>query len=164
MMEIANRDEILDELIELLMKFDIERNHYQTDVYLYLDENNNARLETFVNVGGNSWLDDDHYTIYTDKEHYDDDIRSYVCNTDDFAYFLDIPYEDFEKEVKAYSDIEEDDDILYEDAYDYVCSKEEYYKKIDDIYINKIINEHNDEYYEKAEEILTDFETEKYFC
>lgn len=158
---IANRDEILEKLTELLKQFDIDRNQYQTDVYLYLDEGNNARLDTFVNVGGNSWLDDDHYTIYTDKEHYDDDISSYVYETSDFADLLGISFDDFEKEVKSYHELEDDEVISYDDAYTYICSNEDYRNKIEHLRIEEIKNDYNAEYQEKAEEILTVFEREE---
>lgn len=71
MFTINNYNEVVENLAELLKQFDIDESMYQTDVYMYVDENGNATLDTFVNVGGNSWLDDNHYTIYTDKEHYE---------------------------------------------------------------------------------------------
>ena len=69
---IINHDQIIEQLSELLRQFDVKLNRYQTDVYMYVRENGFAELDTFVNVGGNSWLDDDHITIYSDCEHYDD--------------------------------------------------------------------------------------------
>ena len=66
MLTIKNREEIVDKLVDMLVQFDKDCNSYQTDVYLYYDkENQSAELDTFVNVGGNSWLNDDHYTIYS---------------------------------------------------------------------------------------------------
>lgn len=158
MVKIANRDEILEKLTELLKQFDIDRNQYQTDVYLYLDEGNNARLDTFVNVGGNSWLDDDHYTIYTDKEHYDDDISLFISSPEGFAEVLEISFDDFEKEVKAYHGLEPDEDISDIDAYEYICSNEKYHSKIEDYRTDAIMNDCNGEYHNAAEEILTAFE------
>ena len=72
--EIRNREEVVDELTELIMQFERDHNPFQTDVYMYIGEDGNATLNTFINVGGNSWLDDDHITIYRDKPHYDDPI------------------------------------------------------------------------------------------
>lgn len=68
--EITNRTEIVAALAAMLRQFDIDLNKYQTDVYLYHNEDGTATLDTFVNVGGNSWLGDDHTTIYIDKQHY----------------------------------------------------------------------------------------------
>ena len=76
-MIIKNREQIIDELVEMLIQFDLDCNQYDTDVYLYLDDEGNAELDTFVNPGGNGWLDDDHYTIYTDKQRYEDVISNY---------------------------------------------------------------------------------------
>lgn len=70
-MEIINRAEIINELAEMIMQFDKERSDYCTDVYLYYDaENKTARLHLFGNPGGQSWIDDDHYTIYSDTAHF----------------------------------------------------------------------------------------------
>lgn len=71
-MEVANRNEIIGTLADMLHEFDVNMNRYQTDVYMYIDDNGKARLTTFTNVGGNSWMDDEHYTLYTDKEHHED--------------------------------------------------------------------------------------------
>ena len=71
MAQISNYDQILDELVNLLIDFDFDQNEYQTDVYMYIGEDGKARLDTFINVGGNSWLNDDHITIYSDKPHYE---------------------------------------------------------------------------------------------
>ena len=56
MFTIKNREEIVDKLVDMLVQFDKDCNSYQTDVYLYYDkENQTAELDTFVNVGGNSY-------------------------------------------------------------------------------------------------------------
>ena len=60
---LRNADELRDEFIEILKQFDKDLNEYQTDVYLYVDENNNGEWYLFTNVGGNSWLNDDHITM-----------------------------------------------------------------------------------------------------
>lgn len=70
--DLSNADELRDELIIMLKEFDKSGNQYQTDVYLYVDtEMNTGSLYEFVNVGGNSWLNDDHYILYIDKPHYE---------------------------------------------------------------------------------------------
>lgn len=80
MFEINNYNEVVENLAEMLKQFDIDENMYQTDVYMYVDENGNATLDTFVNIGGSSWLNDDHYTIYSDKEHYDGGFNYWIWN------------------------------------------------------------------------------------
>lgn len=69
-MTINNYDEVREQLIEELKDLELRKPNYQTDIYLYIDENGNGKIDTFVNVGGNSWINDDHITIYCDTEHY----------------------------------------------------------------------------------------------
>ena len=65
--ELKNAQELKDELKERLIRFWIDCNSFETDVYLYIDEETQTgELYNFQNVGGNSWLDDDHITLYTD--------------------------------------------------------------------------------------------------
>lgn len=143
------------------MTFDKECNQYQTDVYLYFDrDTNNATLDTFVNVGGNSWLNDDHYTIYCDREHYGD-WNDYYCNYGDFARGLNMDLEDFDKEVIAYLIREEEIDndeiddykIEWYDAYRYVNSREYYTEKLIAA-CEDAIDEQRAEYAEQATEIF----------
>ena len=85
---LRNEDEIISQLEEILKKNDIEMPQYQEDIYLYIDENGIGTLETFTNVGGNSWLNDDHYTVYSMPQHYEaiidtfqsiDEIADAIC-------------------------------------------------------------------------------------
>ena len=69
--DLTNADDIRNELISYLKYFDKECNQYQTDLYLYVNsEDNTGSLYEFTNVGGNSWLNDDHYVLYKDAPHY----------------------------------------------------------------------------------------------
>ena len=70
MMYLKNKEAVLEALIEQIKEFEISLNEYQTDVYLYIDDDGNGTIDTFTNVGGNSWLNDDHFTIYRDREHH----------------------------------------------------------------------------------------------
>ena len=62
---------LVDELMSELAKLDAEHNQIQTDIYLYVDTDS-WRMEEYLNIGGNSWLDDDHILLYQDKPHYED--------------------------------------------------------------------------------------------
>lgn len=76
---LKNYDEVRETLIETIADLETRKNRYQTDIYLYIDENGHGTIDTFANVGGNSWLNDDHITIYTDREHYEtklDDLQN----------------------------------------------------------------------------------------
>ena len=155
--EIKNRDAIIEQLTDLLMQFAKECNRYQTDVYLYFDrETNTATLDTFTNIGGNSWLDDNHYTIYRDKEWYED-WSDYYCNRGDFAWGLDMSNEDFEKEVLAFLDLDDDEKDDYEiewyDELRYVTSRDDYRDKLISVYEDSV-EEHRADYAEQAEDIF----------
>lgn len=64
--DIININDLVSELAVILRKFEIDLNPYQTDVYFYYDADAKiGRLETFINVGGHSWINDDHVTIYS---------------------------------------------------------------------------------------------------
>lgn len=163
MKAIKNREALVEQLTEMLMDFAKDCNQYQTDVYLYYDEETRtATLDTFINVGGNSWLDDDHYTIYRDTEHYES-WSDYYCNDGDFAWGLDISNDDFEKKVIEYLDLDDDEkedyQIQYIDAYNYVVSREDYMDKLIEVY-KESIDENRADYVEQAERIISAWEEE----
>lgn len=62
-------DPIRSQLIEILEDLERERAPYQTDIYLYFAEDGEPYLTTFINVGGNSWLDDDHIKLWAVRPH-----------------------------------------------------------------------------------------------
>lgn len=159
-MNIKNREQIIEQLTEILIQFDKDMNEYQTDVYLYYNkENQTAELNTFVNVGGNSWLDDDHYTIYTDKEHYET-VWDWFNDSTEIADVLEYPtYTEFDYDVRQALEIEEDEDIAWEDYIAYVKSNDDYMEKIYAVY-KEYIDELRSEYVEKAEVIMKQFEDE----
>lgn len=71
-LELKNRDAVVDAIAETMRNLDKESANYETEVYLYIDDNGNGTVDTFVNPGGNSWLDDDHIVVYSDSPHCDD--------------------------------------------------------------------------------------------
>ena len=159
--ELKNRKEIVEQLTNLLIDFAKSCNQYQTDVYLYYnEEDKTAELDTFVNVGGNSWLDDDHYTIYCDNEHHED-WSDYYCNNGDFAWGLDMSVGDFDKEVLDFLDLDDDekDDYKVEwyDEYRYVTSRDDYKEKLIVVY-KECVDEHRTDYAEQAESIISEWE------
>lgn len=154
---ITNREEIVERLAELLMQFDKELNSYQTDVYMYIDEETGAAtLDTFVNVGGNSWLDDDHITIYTDKEHFDS-MYDYYCNDGDFADALGMEHTELQKEVVqhliASGEIDEGYKPDWHEIKEYIETRKDYVEKLTECYYNSIDEMHSD-YIDRAEEIV----------
>ena len=71
-----NKDKILDALIDLGKE---AYGRPQMDLYLYP----NGELTVFNNVGGNSWLDDDHLVIWTTAGYEDANVDDNIY-TDDF--------------------------------------------------------------------------------
>ena len=166
-MTIKNREQIIDELVEMLIQFDLDCNSYDTDVYLYLDDDGNAELDTFVNPGGNSWLDDDHYTIYTDKQRYDDVISNYWTTTDELADALNIPVEQLIQEACDFEneDYDEDEDTqeYYWTVYHYINDssyENDYCNRLLEMYEDLLRTDYINDYYDHAEIIIDRFENE----
>lgn len=67
--KIQNWTDLVSELADRMLQADIDCNQYQTDIYLYVNDDGSWELEDFVNVGGNSWLNDTHITVWCDMEH-----------------------------------------------------------------------------------------------
>lgn len=156
MKEIKNREEIVEQLVRLLMQFDKDCNQYQTDVYLYYDEKTQtAILDTFVNVGGNSWLNDDHYTIYTDNEHYDSWLDYYQSDSE-IAYCLDMSVEQLESETRKYFDYDDDEEVGEYKIREYILCNSDYEETLCAEY-DEYIEDMQPEYAQKAVEIIDNF-------
>ena len=163
-MIIKNRDKLVEEMSEMLLRFDEECNNYHTDVYFYYDdETQTATLDTFVNVGGNSWLDDDHITIYTDNPHYDDGAYSWYQSEQEFADTLGISLEQLYSETRAYHKLDDDEEVEYYEIERYIQNNEEYDDKITESYSEHLKQNFADEYASRAEEIISDVEDIVYF-
>ena len=168
-MIIKNRIEVVQQLAELLRKFDIELNPYDTDVYLYYNsESQTATLDTFTNVSGREWLDDAHYTIYTDRRHHDKAIDSFDT-VEEIAEAIGKTKEEIFEGTKKYLDLsdEEYEDWLdsstfniWSDVADFVTCY--YSAEIQEAY-EKLLKEAVDKNYykEKAEEIISSFEEDE---
>lgn len=154
-MIIKNLDSIIEQLTEILMQFNRELNSYDTDVYLYYDaETETASLSTFVNVGGNSWLDDDHYTIYTDKQHYDT-FFDYWNNIAEFAESLGMTEDKLISLVAEYFRYEPEE-IDYYDVRKFFNNHEEYFDKLKEEYCDYLENIRGD-FEEQANNIMDRF-------
>lgn len=160
-LHIANREAVVNELAEMLKQFDIERNSYQTDVYAYYDEETHmVTLDTFTNVGGNSWLNDDHRTIYTDKEHYED-IFDVYSSIGDIAEDLELSEDELIAKVAAERDLDIED-VDYYEVTAFIQDNSEYLDKLDAYYIEWYVNDQTAEYVQQAEEIIDEYEEHYY--
>lgn len=68
---IENTEEVRHRLTRMLMDDASEMCRYERDIYMYIDEDGQARLAWFENPGGNSWLDDDHILLHVCRPHYE---------------------------------------------------------------------------------------------
>lgn len=138
MFTINNYDEVVENLAGLLKQFDIDENMYQTDVYMYVDENGNATLETFTNVGGNSWLNDNHYTIYTDKEHYEGGFSDWAYG--DLSWCAETCGTDINtvKQIIAENSGWDIEDIDDSDIYSFLTENEKYTEILRSEYIDDL--------------------------
>ena len=164
-MRINNKEELIEKLTEILMDFDKQHNSYHTDVYMYYDHvSKTAELDTFVNVGNNSWIDDNHWTIYTDEPH-NEDFENYFNELGFIADIIGITTEQLKNEAKAAYGYEPDDDISDLAVFTYVYQDMEnqgYQSKLIDEYSSYIEANRND-YEDKAEHIIDEIERTPYF-
>lgn len=156
-MIIKNREEVIKELAEMLLQFDKDLNAYQTDVYAYYDEEQQiVSLDTFVNVGGRSWLDDNHVTIYRDEQHDYSAIDTFQ-SIGEIADVLEMSAENLIAEASQVEEIDEDD-ISYYEIKHYVLNKDEYKEKIQTEYERYLEANDYADYVEKAREIIDEYE------
>lgn len=158
--DVININDLVSELAEILRKFEIDLNTYQTDVYFYYDPDTKmGRLETFINVGGNSWINDDHITIYRDPPH--DNIYDYFNDISEFADALEISKKDLMEATKKFKNFDADDFIERREVIDYIKSDEKLADKVVANYINYYVDEYKAEFLIKAQEIFNSIEIEE---
>lgn len=154
-MEIKNRDEIRSELANILKRLDKELNRYQTDIYAYLDDEGNAELHEFTNVGGNSWLADEHYIIHRDRERFDDPI-DFFRTEEEIADAIGITTEELiNQAAERYNYAPADVDFIA--IYGY--AKWHYADKIREVFESDAF-EFDVDYEDIAEDIIARFEEE----
>lgn len=154
-MTIKNREEIIEKLAEMLKQFDREHDSFQTDVYMYIDEDGTATLETFVNVGGSSWSREEHYTIYSDKEHNESIMDTWEA-IGELADALGVEHDTLVTEAAKHYDIDAEDVSRYEVS-GYIEEHEELFEKLEEAY-SDYLDELTSEYVERAEEIISEWE------
>lgn len=127
---IKNYDEIADELAEMLKNYALAQNEFQTDVYLYVKEDGTAELDEYTNVGGNSWKDDDHITIYSDMSHFGGEPI-------DYAGILDMTNEELEDKVREFHGMEAEENVTLSEIKEYLEENPEleFEKKFEELVI-----------------------------
>lgn len=158
--DVININDLVFELAVILRKFEIDLNPYQTDVYFYYDSDTKiGRLETFINVGGHSWINDNHVIIYRDLPNYDD-VYDYFNDISEFADALEISENDLIKAVRKFKDFGVNFPVDRRDIIDYIKSDDKLVDKLTAFYISYYVDDYNVEFLSKAQEILSSIEIE----
>lgn len=161
MRELKNREEVVKELAKLLRGFDVEMNSYETDVYLYYnEEEKTAELDTFVNVGGNSRLNDDHETIYRDDCHFDSMYEVGFQSVSDLAEEIGISEKDLIAKTAKFLEFDADDDldeIDYWDVVSFIESDCDLSDKVKAAFA-ELIDDQGEDYESKADDIIREWE------
>ena len=161
MRELKNRAEVVQELAKLLREFDIELNHYETDVYLYYnEEEKTAELDTFLNVGGNSWLNDDHETIYRDDCHFDSMYEVGFQSVSDLAEEIGISEKDLIDKTAKFLEFDDEDDLDEIDYWDVVKFIESDCDLVDKVKaaFAEWIDDQGENYESQADDIIREWE------
>lgn len=160
--EPVNADDLIRELAELSMNWDKEHGYgCDYDIYLYIDENGVGELYEYPNAGGNSWLDDDHYTV-TRFKYVPTDWSDCFQEISDIADALGMTREQLLADTLRYH-MEQDpewyedytpDDMEYRDVRDFVNA--EFIDEIEAVY-QECVDDQYAEYMEQAQNTWYDF-------
>lgn len=133
--------EAVSTLEEMLLNFDLELHPFQTDVYLYISEDyadpalSLITLDDFTNVGGNSWLNDDHFVLYRDMPHSEyDTISNCYSTVEELITAAGADEEEVIKAVRIEEHLEDNDEVSYQDIYNYIMRDPELYSPLYDDY------------------------------
>ena len=161
MRELKNREEVVKVLASMLRGFDVEMNSFETDVYLYYNaEEKTAELDTFVNAGGNSWLNDDHETIYRDDCHFDSMYEVGFQSISDLAEAVGLSEKELIAKTADFLGFDEDDDldeIDYWDVVSFIKSDCDLSDKVKAAFA-EWIDEQGEDYESKADDIIREWE------
>lgn len=154
---LKNRQEVIERLADMILELEIERNRFEVEIYLYVDEEQNGSLEFFQNPGGNSWRDDNHYVIYTCNEFYGG--GSAVINEyelDDIFDVLGIGRDELMARAAKHFGYDEEymDDS---NIYSYIEEEDELMQKIIDDYDDNL-RENIADYIDMAERAMEQYE------
>ena len=160
-MKISNRDELVHNLANLIAENESLLLPYQIDIYAYLDkETGIVTLDEFTNVGGNSWLDDDHYTIYVVNQSCDKP-SEFFERASDMADVIGMDIDALR--AATAEDIDCDiDDLDDADVKYYI--EQHYDDEITQSFRAWYMKEFADQFREKAEEAVAEYESEYINC
>lgn len=160
---INNADQIRRELIQILIDDAVDLPGYQRDVYMYVDADGNATLDIFVNVGGNSWLDDDHYCLTTLPEHLNRITDNFEFAVD-LADALDMTEQELRQRTLDYFDRGDEFEIDDVDLYD-MCkyAETEHFDRLI-VWMREYCDEIRSEFAKQADEIIRTFNESQFLA
>lgn len=158
MKTITNIAEVMDKAREIITEAVKSCDTYQTDIYLYVDEDGTATVEDFYNVGGSSWLDDDHITLCKipgNMDWYDMGYGDF--NINQFADVLNSDIDTLVKETIQYMDEEEDYKPSDAEVEEYIRGNDEYMDTLKNNYDEYVAPEFAQSFVDEAESIINEW-------
>lgn len=157
MATIKNMNEVLEIIVDMMMTHDKNHTSYQQDIYLYLHDDGTAAVELFVNVGGNNWRNDNHYTVARLTETNTTWADYYQC-INDIANSLGWDKQTLKERAAAwyseyYDDPADADDMSYHDIYNFIKHHEPLLDTLEDG-VAEMIEDQRSEYCERAQMAL----------
>lgn len=160
---IKNYDEVITTLAELLKKFKIDLNGYQTDVYLNFDaKTKTATIDTYE-FSAFPFIDidsQDDSIIYSDAPHCEH-VYSFFDSFTDFAKDLELSENELFEKVKSYYNLREDALISRWQIIECTYHDEDMMKKLKSAYVKMYVTDCEEVYFEKAKTLLNIFINEK---
>lgn len=160
---IKNYDEVITTLAELLKKFKIDLNGYQTDVYLNFDAKTKTATVDTYEFSAFPFIDIDSQNdliIYSDAPHCEH-VYSFFNSFTDFAEGLELSENELFEKVKSYYNLREDAVICRWQIIECTYHDEDMMKKLKSAYVKKYVTDCEEVYLEKAKSLLTIFINEK---
>ncbi len=153
---IKNADQIRRDLIQILIDDAVACCDYQRDVYMYVDDDGNAELVLFTNVGGNSWLDDDHYCLTILPEH-TDQITDNFESEEQLADALDMTEQELRQRTLDYFDRGDDFELDDVDLCDMCKYAETEHQDQLTVWMRELCDETRSNFAEMADYIIRTF-------
>lgn len=152
-MELDNYEELVEDLTSILMEIEKDLPSSQIDVYLYV-EDGKGELDQFINAGGNSWRDDNHYTLCkVDKS--TQTMFDAFGTKKELSEAVGYDYDEFIDEVAEYADCEPSE-VGKADCISFIENSENLFYSLTFAYRERIDNAESD-YREQAVQILDRF-------
>lgn len=150
MIKLYNKKRITEELTDILIRIAKEINFCEIDVYLHIEDESLYMFSEPQYIH----LDDDYLRIY--RYSGNSEFFTFYDDIYKFADFLGFERNEFMQMISEYCSINLED-IEYSDAWEFIRNNKNYYKALKSAY-DKYVDDHRQDYKQKAEEIIDKFE------